>query len=188
MLGRGRADLSPFVGRLLCAGLCVSERSARLEAMSKFSPARKSSLKKKKHWSGRVHDSVISRSAEGLFNVVIDGGGDYGQFPCIGDLKQDKINYISGKLHQDEILLEVNGQAVSGLTRQDVCRLIKESPDPLALRTVKTGKPSPKYGVLAIFWSFLVTASERHCACVVLNFVFPIFLCTLGEGNLWFGM
>ena len=107
--------------------------------MSKFSPARKSSLKKKKHWSGRVHDSVISRSAEGLFNVVIDGGGDYGEFPCIGDLKQDKINYISGKLHQDEILLEVNGQAVSGLTRQDVCRLIKESPDPLALRTVKTG-------------------------------------------------
>lgn len=107
--------------------------------MSKFSP-RKSSLKKKKHWSSRLHESVISRNQEGLFNVVIDGGADWGQFPCIGEIKQDKVNYRSGKVHSDEILMEVNGKAVAGLTQQDVCTLIKQSGDPLSLKTVKAGK------------------------------------------------
>ena len=64
--------------------------------------------------------------------------------PYIGFLLQDKINYEKGKIETGEILLEVNGERVPGMTRNDVMALIERSASPVSLVTVTQGESSPR--------------------------------------------
>ena len=57
--------------------------------------------------------------------------------PFVGDIRQDRINYQSGKLHSGEIILEVNSKRVAGMIKKDVIALIKRSADPVSLVSVK---------------------------------------------------
>jgi len=52
-----------------------------------------SSGKKHKHWSDRVHESVVSRNQSGQLNLVIKGGAEEIKFPFFGPVKQDKVIY-----------------------------------------------------------------------------------------------
>ncbi|XP_072327468.1 membrane-associated guanylate kinase, WW and PDZ domain-containing protein 2a isoform X9 [Scyliorhinus torazame] len=96
-------------------------------------------LKKKSHWTGKVHETVICRDKDGELNVEIKGGAENGLFSYLGEMKQNKIIYQDGKLHSDELLLEVNDTAVSGLTIRDVLAVIKHCKDPVRLKCVKQG-------------------------------------------------
>ncbi|XP_038667446.1 membrane-associated guanylate kinase, WW and PDZ domain-containing protein 2a isoform X12 [Scyliorhinus canicula] len=96
-------------------------------------------LKKKSHWTGKVHETVICRDKDGELNVDIKGGAENGLFSYLGEMKQNKIIYQDGKLHSDELLLEVNDTAVSGLTIRDVLAVIKHCKDPVRLKCVKQG-------------------------------------------------
>ncbi|TMS05751.1 Membrane-associated guanylate kinase, WW and PDZ domain-containing protein 2 [Larimichthys crocea] len=59
--------------------------------------------------------------------------------PYFGEVKQGKGLIQSGKLAQDELLLEVNNMPVAGLTTRDVLAVIKHCKDPVRLKCVKQG-------------------------------------------------
>ncbi|XP_065813429.1 membrane-associated guanylate kinase, WW and PDZ domain-containing protein 2 isoform X2 [Labrus bergylta] len=97
------------------------------------------SLKKKNHWTNKVHEAVITRGKEGELGFELKGGAEIGQFPYFGEVKQGKGLIQSGKLAQDELLLEVNNMPVAGLTTRDVQAVIKHCKDPVRLKCVKQG-------------------------------------------------
>uniref|UniRef100_A0A8C2DEX4 Membrane-associated guanylate kinase, WW and PDZ domain-containing protein 1 n=1 Tax=Cyprinus carpio TaxID=7962 RepID=A0A8C2DEX4_CYPCA len=92
------------------------------------------SLKKKSHWTNRVHEVVLSRGLSGDLGFELQGGAENGQFPVIGEVKPAR-----GKLHQDELLLEVNDTPVAGLTIRDVWAVVRHCRDPVRLKCVKQG-------------------------------------------------
>lgn len=99
------------------------------------------SLKKKSHWTSKVHESVIGRNPEGQLGFELKGGAENGQFPYLGEVKPGKVAYESGsKLASEELLLEVNETPVAGLTIRDVLAVIKHCKDPLRLKCVKQGE------------------------------------------------
>uniref|UniRef100_A0A3Q3G2Y7 PDZ domain-containing protein n=1 Tax=Labrus bergylta TaxID=56723 RepID=A0A3Q3G2Y7_9LABR len=98
------------------------------------------SLKKKNHWTNKVHEAVITRGKEGELGFELKGGAEIGQFPYFGEVKQGKGLIQSGKLAQDELLLEVNNMPVAGLTTRDVQAVIKHCKDPVRLKCVKQGE------------------------------------------------
>ncbi|XP_075870919.1 membrane-associated guanylate kinase, WW and PDZ domain-containing protein 2 isoform X4 [Nelusetta ayraudi] len=97
------------------------------------------SLKKKNHWTNKVHEAVITRGKDGELGFELRGGAENGQFPHFGEVKQGKGLLQSGKLAQDELLLEVNNMPVAGLTTRDVLAVIKHCKDPVRLKCVKQG-------------------------------------------------
>ncbi|KAM6961411.1 membrane-associated guanylate kinase, WW and PDZ domain-containing protein 2-like isoform 3-T3 [Aplochiton taeniatus] len=97
------------------------------------------SLKKKNHWTNKVHEAVITRSKEGELGFELKGGAENGQFPYFGEVKQGKAAIQNGKLAQDELLLEVNDMPVAGLTARDVLAVIKHCKDPVRFKCVKQG-------------------------------------------------
>uniref|UniRef100_A0A9J8DI86 Membrane-associated guanylate kinase, WW and PDZ domain-containing protein 1 n=1 Tax=Cyprinus carpio carpio TaxID=630221 RepID=A0A9J8DI86_CYPCA len=100
------------------------------------------SLKKKSHWTNRVHEVVLSRGLSGDLGFELQGGAENGQFPVIGEVKPAR-----GKLHQDELLLEVNDTPVAGLTIRDVWAVVRHCRDPVRLKCVKQGTTrQPKEG------------------------------------------
>ncbi|KAK5867578.1 hypothetical protein PBY51_012052 [Eleginops maclovinus] len=95
------------------------------------------SLKKKNHWTNKVHEAVVTRGKEGELGFELKGCAEIGQFPYFGEVKQGKGLIQSGKLAQDELLLEVNNMPVAGLTTRDVLAVIKHCKDPVRLKCVK---------------------------------------------------
>lgn len=98
------------------------------------------SLKKKNHWTNKVHEAVITRGKDGELGFELKGGAENGQFPYFGEVKQGKGLIQSGKLAQDELLLEVNDMPVAGLTTRDVLAVIKHCKDPVRFKCVKQGE------------------------------------------------
>lgn len=98
------------------------------------------SLKKKNHWTNKVHEAVLTRNKEGELGFDLKGGAENGNFPYFGEVKQGKVAVQSGKLSQDELLLEVNDTPVAGLTIRDVLAVIKHCKDPFRLKCVKQGE------------------------------------------------
>ncbi|EMP34815.1 Membrane-associated guanylate kinase, WW and PDZ domain-containing protein 2 [Chelonia mydas] len=95
-------------------------------------------LKKKSHWTSRVHEIVLGRNQEGQLGFELKGGAENGQFPYLGEVKPGKVAYESGsKLVPEELLLEVNETPVAGLTIRDVLAVIKHCKDPIRLKCVK---------------------------------------------------
>ncbi|XP_068573398.1 membrane-associated guanylate kinase, WW and PDZ domain-containing protein 2a isoform X6 [Cebidichthys violaceus] len=99
----------------------------------------KSLKKRKNHWTNKVHESVLCRNEEGELGLELKGGAENGQFPVIGALLPGGAACHSGKLFQDELLLEVNDTPVAGLTTRDVHAVVKHSKDPVRLKCVKQG-------------------------------------------------
>lgn len=97
------------------------------------------SLKKKNHWTNKVHESVLCRT-EGELGFELKGGAENGQFPFIGEVMPGKVVCQSGKLSQDELLLEVNDTPVAGLTTRDVHAVVRHCKDPVRLQCVKQGE------------------------------------------------
>ena len=101
--------------------------------------------KEARHWSAKVQESIISSGAEGTLNFVVRGGAENGQFCYVGELKQDRLIYHSGRLHQYDIILEVQGQKVSGFILKDLLDYIKhvgKNGAPVILKTVRAGELS----------------------------------------------
>ncbi|TNN25031.1 Membrane-associated guanylate kinase, WW and PDZ domain-containing protein 3 [Liparis tanakae] len=105
-------------------------------------------LKKKKHWSGKVVECAVSWGNLGDFGTVVEvlGGAELGQFPHLGQMKLDVLVCHVGKLpYYGDVLLEVNGTPVSGLTNRDTLAVIRHFREPVRLKTVKPGaSPNPQ--------------------------------------------
>ncbi|KAI3369814.1 hypothetical protein L3Q82_024637 [Scortum barcoo] len=100
-------------------------------------------LKKKKHWSSKVVECAVSWGNLGDFGSVVEvlGGAELGQFPYLGQMKLDVLVCHVGKLpYYGDVLLEVNGTPVSGLTNRDTLAVIRHFREPIRLKTVKPEK------------------------------------------------
>uniref|UniRef100_A0A3B3SH06 Membrane-associated guanylate kinase, WW and PDZ domain-containing protein 3 n=1 Tax=Paramormyrops kingsleyae TaxID=1676925 RepID=A0A3B3SH06_9TELE len=100
-------------------------------------------LKKKKHWSSKVQECALSWGNAGEFSsaVEIRGGADLGEFPHLGQVMSEVLVCHIGRLPSPgDVLLEVNGTPVSGLTNRDTLAVIRHFREPIRLKTVKPGK------------------------------------------------
>ncbi|MBN3276172.1 MAGI1 protein, partial [Polyodon spathula] len=96
-------------------------------------------MQKKNHWTAKVHDCTVCKDAEGELNVGFLGGAENGEFPYIGKVNEDNVVYKDGKLTEGDLVLEVEGLAVSGLPLYDVLTVIKNCSGPVKLKCVKQG-------------------------------------------------
>uniref|UniRef100_A0A5F8H566 Membrane-associated guanylate kinase, WW and PDZ domain-containing protein 3 n=1 Tax=Monodelphis domestica TaxID=13616 RepID=A0A5F8H566_MONDO len=103
-------------------------------------------LKKKKHWLSKVQECALSWAGPpGDFSAEIRGGAERGEFPYLGRLRDEPGGgtccVVSGKAPSPgDVLLEVNGTPVSGLTNRDTLAVIRHFREPIRLKTVKPGK------------------------------------------------
>ncbi|KAG7478042.1 hypothetical protein MATL_G00076190 [Megalops atlanticus] len=97
-------------------------------------------IQKKNHWTTRVNECTICKDARGELNVELLGGAEDGEFPYIGQVKEDTVVYKNGRLTQGELILEVEGLSVSGLPLYDVLTVMKNCKGPIRLKTVRQGK------------------------------------------------
>lgn len=102
-------------------------------------------IQKKNHWITKVNECAIIRDACGELNVELRGGAENGEFPLIGQVREDAVVYQDGKLCGGELLLEVEGLPVSGLPLYDILTVIKCCKGPIRLKTVRQGKRNVKY-------------------------------------------
>ncbi|CAK6439177.1 unnamed protein product [Pipistrellus nathusii] len=97
-------------------------------------------LKKKKHWLSKVQECVVSWAGPpGELGVEVRGGAERGEFPHLG--APGTCCVLSGRPPAPgDVLLEVNGTPVSGLTHRDTLAVIRHFREPIRLKTVKPGK------------------------------------------------
>lgn len=105
-------------------------------------------LKKKKHWLSKVQECAVSWAGPpGDLGAEIRGGAERGEFPYLGRLREEPGGgtccIVSGKAPSPgDVLLEVNGTPVSGLTHRDTLAVIRHFREPIRLKTVKPGTPA----------------------------------------------
>uniref|UniRef100_H2MM99 Membrane-associated guanylate kinase, WW and PDZ domain-containing protein 3 n=1 Tax=Oryzias latipes TaxID=8090 RepID=H2MM99_ORYLA len=100
-------------------------------------------LKKKRHWSAKLQECAVSWGGSGeLVSVVeVRGGAELGEFPYLGHMVMDALVCHAGRLPSSgDVLLEVNGTPVSGLTNRDTLAVIRHYREPVRLKTVRPGK------------------------------------------------
>ncbi|RXN09172.1 membrane-associated guanylate WW and PDZ domain-containing 3-like isoform X1 [Labeo rohita] len=99
-------------------------------------------LKRKKHWSTKVQECAVSWGSVGEFGDVVEilGGAEHGEFPFLGQMNLDVLVCHVGRLpYYGDVLLEVNGTPVSGLTNRDTHAVIRHFREPIRIKTVKPG-------------------------------------------------
>ncbi|KAM9752130.1 membrane-associated guanylate kinase, WW and PDZ domain-containing protein 3a isoform 1-T1 [Menidia menidia] len=102
-------------------------------------------LKKKKHWSAKVQECTVSwgGGAGGELAAVVEvlGGAELGEFPHLGRVAAEAVACHAGRFPcGGDVLLEVNGTPVSGLTHRDTLAVVRHFREPIRLKTVKPGK------------------------------------------------
>ncbi|XP_025839095.1 membrane-associated guanylate kinase, WW and PDZ domain-containing protein 3 isoform X5 [Vulpes vulpes] len=103
-------------------------------------------LKKKKHWLSKVQECAVSWAGPpGDLGAEVRGGAERGEFPYLGRLREEPGGgtccVVSGKAPSPgDVLLEVNGTPVSGLTNRDTLAVIRHFREPIRLKTVRPGK------------------------------------------------
>ncbi|XP_069694002.1 membrane-associated guanylate kinase, WW and PDZ domain-containing protein 1 isoform X2 [Periplaneta americana] len=91
------------------------------------------------HWRQGVRETVITARPDGSLNFSVHGGSDNGEFAYVSHIVQNKVNYVSGKLNEEDILLEIQGQKVAGYTQRDVVAWLNHccrNGNPVVLKTV----------------------------------------------------
>ncbi|XP_041654918.1 membrane-associated guanylate kinase, WW and PDZ domain-containing protein 3a [Cheilinus undulatus] len=100
-------------------------------------------LKKKKHWSAKVQECTVSWGGSGELITVVEvrGGAELGEFPHLGHIVSEALVCHAGRFPcTGDVLLEVNGTPVSGLTNRDTLAVVRHFREPIRLKTVKPGK------------------------------------------------
>ncbi|KAK7791492.1 hypothetical protein R5R35_008847 [Gryllus longicercus] len=91
------------------------------------------------HWRQGVRETVLTARSDGSLNFSIHGGSDNGEFAYLSDIIQNKVNYVSGKLNDGDVVLEIQGQKVAGYTQRDVVAWLNHccrNGNPVVLKTV----------------------------------------------------
>ncbi|XP_040008138.1 membrane-associated guanylate kinase, WW and PDZ domain-containing protein 1 [Xiphias gladius] len=88
---------------------------------------------KKLHWRSKVQDSFVPLlGSSGELGIAIGGGADYGEFPFV-------TSAPGGGLKVGDIILEIGGTPVLGLTVGDVRGVLNSCPHPIHIKTVSSG-------------------------------------------------
>lgn len=105
-------------------------------------PTMSKTLKKKKHWSTKVQECTVSWGGSGELVTVVEvrGGAELGEFPHLGHMVSEALVCHAGRFPSSgDVLLEVNGTPVSGLTNRDTLAVIRHFREPIRMKTVKPG-------------------------------------------------
>ena len=82
------------------------------------------------HWNEIVQETVLSASNPDELYFDLSGGADIGLFPHVGDLhsRPEDVNVsVRGcGLNSGDVILDIQGQKVSGFTGQDVQEVLKQ--------------------------------------------------------------
>ncbi|XP_067166789.1 membrane-associated guanylate kinase, WW and PDZ domain-containing protein 3 isoform X3 [Apteryx mantelli] len=105
-------------------------------------------LRKKRHWLSKVQECVVSWGGPaGPDPELLRGGAERGEFPylagrlALGGEGAPGPALLSGKAPAPgDVLLEVNGTPVSGLTHRDTLAVVRHFREPVRLKTVRPGK------------------------------------------------
>ncbi|XP_017323724.2 membrane-associated guanylate kinase, WW and PDZ domain-containing protein 1 isoform X2 [Ictalurus punctatus] len=85
---------------------------------------------KKLHWRSKVQESFVPLlGSSGELGVAIGGGADYGEFPFVTAAP-------GGGITVGEIILEIGGTPVLGMTLGDVRGVLNSCPHPIRIKTV----------------------------------------------------
>uniref|UniRef100_A0A3B3Y4M4 MAGI family member, X-linked b n=1 Tax=Poecilia mexicana TaxID=48701 RepID=A0A3B3Y4M4_9TELE len=88
---------------------------------------------KKLHWRSNVQDTFVPLlGASGELGVAVGGGADYGEFPFV-------TSAPGGGLTVGDIILEIGGTPVLGMTLGDVRGVLNSCPHPIRIKTVSPG-------------------------------------------------
>ncbi|XP_028850257.1 membrane-associated guanylate kinase, WW and PDZ domain-containing protein 3 isoform X3 [Denticeps clupeoides] len=110
---------------------------------------------KKLHWRSKVQDSFIPLvGASGDLGVAIGGGADYGEFPFITATP-------GGGTTVGDIILEIGGTPVLGMTLGDVRGVLNSCPHPIRIKTVSPGSTLCKD--LRLYLSKCFTPGSMDC-------------------------
>ena len=96
-----------------------------------------------RHWNQQIQETVASSVHGESLCIELKGGADSGQFVYLGNVDHDKISYHGEKLYGDDILLEVQGQKVSGYTLRDATvwlKQVSQNGAPVMIKTVRPGE------------------------------------------------
>ncbi|XP_071059799.1 membrane-associated guanylate kinase, WW and PDZ domain-containing protein 2 [Pseudochaenichthys georgianus] len=106
--------------------MCVRQRQGSSFAMSKTAG-------KKLHWRSKVLDSFVPLlGSSGELGVSIGGGADYGEFPFV-------TLAPGGGLTVGDVILEIGGTPVLGMTLGDVRGVLNSCPHPIRIKTIAPG-------------------------------------------------
>lgn len=117
-------------------------------------------LKKKKHWSTKVQECAVSWGGSGELMTVVEvrGGAELGEFPHVGHLAPEALVCHAGRLPcSGDVLLEVNGTPVSGLTNRDTLAVIRHFREPIRMKTVKPGVCLPQVSLTHLLYQWFPT-------------------------------
>uniref|UniRef100_A0A3B5AS60 Membrane-associated guanylate kinase, WW and PDZ domain-containing protein 2-like n=1 Tax=Stegastes partitus TaxID=144197 RepID=A0A3B5AS60_9TELE len=85
---------------------------------------------KKLHWRSKVQDSFVPLlGSSGELGIAVGGGADYGEFPFV-------TSAPGGGLTVGDIILEIGGTPVLGMTLGDVRGILNSCPHPIRIKTV----------------------------------------------------
>lgn len=122
------------------------------------------SISQNPHWSEHLKETVL---VSDLY-FELEGGADVGQFPLIGKIDDGvSVNNPSDGVRTGDVLLEVQGQKVSGYTLADVTAWLKhclKNRNPVVIKTATKGRKKASW-----------TATERVSACLRSR-PYPLFL------------
>uniref|UniRef100_A0A3B3X5R3 Guanylate kinase-like domain-containing protein n=1 Tax=Poecilia mexicana TaxID=48701 RepID=A0A3B3X5R3_9TELE len=91
---------------------------------------------KKLHWRSKVQESFVplgAGSGSGELGLAIGGGADYGEFPFVTAAP-------GGGATVGDIILEIGGTPVLGMTLGDVRGVLNSCPHPIRIKTVFPGE------------------------------------------------
>lgn len=92
---------------------------------------------KKLHWRSKVQDSFVPLlGSSGELGIAIGGGADYGEFPFV-------TSAPGGGFTVGDIILEIGGTPVLGMTLGDVRGVLNSCPHPIRIKTVSPGMIRP---------------------------------------------
>lgn len=95
---------------------------------------------RKLHWRSRMQDTFVPLiDSSGELGVAVGGGADYGEFPFVTAAPGDGINV-------GDIILEIGGTPVLGMTLGDVRGVLNSCPHPVRIKTVSPGMTGQTVG------------------------------------------
>jgi len=137
------------------------------------SPMKCGKLIPKGFWFSEVRETLFSSGRDGLLHVTILGGSEHDSFCYISDADEERLNLHSGRLHRDDIILEIQGENVAGFTRQDLLDWlwsVSRNHSPVLMKTVSSGELQVELLISISKVSFItcvyVCVSVRMCVCV----------------------
>ena len=83
------------------------------------------------HWNDLVQETVLSATYPDQLYFSLSGGADEGQFPHVGDFtvahpEDIGVNVRGHGLSVGDVILDIQGQKVSGFTGHDVQETLKQ--------------------------------------------------------------